>query len=95
MKDIHFKFWTPGHAPADDGRTFGAAAHGYAGTGVWHEPDEPAAGIWQQALPGELVGGSYAEVWAQLDRRTGRPDAALIPRGWPRSSANRAASRWA
>ena len=73
-----FSFWAPGHAPADDGRTFGAAAHGYAGAGVWHQPDEPAVEFWPQALPGEPVVGTYAAVWAHLDRMAWRPAAAIL-----------------
>ena len=74
----HFTFWTPGHAPADDGRAFGCAAHGYAGDGVWQEPGRSGSGIWRQALPGESLAGAYAEVWSQLDRVAWRPAAALI-----------------
>ncbi len=57
MKDLHFKFWTPGHASADDSRTFGCAAHGYANDGVWREPGGSGSGIWRQALPGESLAG--------------------------------------
>jgi hypothetical protein len=78
MKDLHFKFWTPGHASADDSRTFGCAAHGYANDGVWREPGAFGSGIWRQALPGESLAGTYDEVWSQLDRVAWRPAAALI-----------------
>jgi len=78
MKDIRFTFWTPGNAPADDGHTFGCAAHGFARAGVWQEPGEPAAGIWPRSLPGEAVAGAYEQVWAQLDRIAWRPAAAVI-----------------
>lgn len=78
MTDIHFSFWTPGHAPSDDGRTFGCAAHGYAGDNVWRDPDGPRAGTWPHPLPGEPVAGTYEDVWAQLDRVAWRPAAALI-----------------
>jgi hypothetical protein len=78
MKDLHFKFWTPGHASVDDSRTFGCAAHGYANDGVWREPGAFGSGIWRQALPGESLAGTYDEVWSQLDRVAWRPAAALI-----------------
>ncbi|MEI7437145.1 MAG: hypothetical protein WCL16_10120 [bacterium] len=78
MNDFCFTFWTPGHASADDSRTFGCAAHGYANDGVWREPGAFGSGIWRQALPGESLAGTYDEVWSQLDRVAWRPAAALI-----------------
>lgn len=78
MTDIHFKFWTPRHAPADDGRLFGCAAHGYASAGVWRAPEEPGSDIWPHALNAEPVVGAYGEVWAELEQLAWRPAAAIL-----------------
>jgi len=78
MSNAHFSFWTPGHVPADEGRSFGCAAHGYASAGDWREPQAPGAGLWPAALNAEPVSGTYAAAWERLDRVAWRPAAALL-----------------
>ncbi len=73
-----FAFWTPGRAPAGDGSIFGCAAHGLAAPGQWIAPTLPASTVWPTRLNGETLSGTYADVLAQLERRTRKPTAAVV-----------------
>jgi hypothetical protein len=78
MKTWTLTFWTPGHAPVDDGRTFGCASHGIAAAGAWCGPEEAAAAGWSDnGLKGEVVAGTYDAVLARLGQFAWKPAAAI------------------
>ena len=79
MKTWTLTFWTPGHAPVDDGRTFGCASHGIAAANLWRGPEEAAAAVWlESGLKGEVMAGAYDAVLAQLGQLTSKPAAAIV-----------------
>jgi hypothetical protein len=79
MKNWLLTFWTPGHAPADDGQTFGCASHGIAAANLWRGPEEAAAAGWSDnGLEGEVVAGTYDAVLARLDQIAWKPAAAVV-----------------
>jgi hypothetical protein len=79
MRNRTLTFWTPGHAPADDGQTFGCASHGIATAKLWRGPEEAAAAGWSDnGLEGEVVAGTYDAVLARLGRVTAKPAAAMV-----------------
>ena len=79
MKTWTPTFWTPGHAPADDGQTFGCASHGIAAANLWRGPKEAAAAGWSgKGLRGEVLAGRYDEVLARLGQLAWKPAAAIV-----------------
>lgn len=77
MKEWTIRFWTPGHAPADDGQTFGCATHGLAGPGLWVAPTDATHAEWPTRLTGATLAGTYAGVLAQLEQLPQPPAAAV------------------
>ena len=79
MKTWTVKFWSTGHAPADDGKTFGCASHGIATADLWRGPEEAAAVNWlENGFRGEVLSGTYAAVLAQLGQLGWKPAAAMV-----------------
>ena len=79
MKTWTLTFWTPGHAPVDDGHIFGCASHGIATAGVWFDPEEAAAAGWSDnGLEGDALAGTYDAVLARLGRLAWKPAAAGV-----------------
>jgi hypothetical protein len=78
MKPWKFTFWTPGHAPLDDGATFGCASHGLAATNIWSAPGDSKAVFASTALQGEVIAGTHDEVLERLRHISFAPKAAII-----------------
>lgn len=78
MQECTIRFWTPGHAPADDGHTFGCATHGLAGPGLWVAPTDSNHAEWPTRLTGTTLAGTYAGVLAQLEHLPQPPAAAVV-----------------
>jgi hypothetical protein len=79
MKTWTLTFWTPGHAPVDDGRTFGCASHGIAAANFWRGPEEEAAAGWSDnGLRGQVVASTYEAVLARLGQLAWEPAAAIV-----------------
>ncbi len=78
MKEWTIRFWTPGHAPAEDSRTFGCATHGLAGPGLWVAPTDATHAGWPTRVTGTTLAGTYAGVLAQLEKLPQPPAAAVV-----------------
>jgi hypothetical protein len=79
MKTWTPTFWTPGHAPADDGHIFGCASHGIAAANLWRGPEDAAAAGWSgNGLRGEVLAGTYAAVLVRLGQLAWKPAAAIV-----------------
>lgn len=88
MKPVRICFWTPGHAPTDDGAVLGCASHGMiAGDGRWIEPEENTREFWVETPAGKLFSGSFAEIVAQVKSLSFTPSGLLVLLAHGESSA--------
>lgn len=79
MKNWTLTFWSTGHAPVNDGQTFGCASHGIATADFWRGPEEVATAGWlDNGVRGEVLSGTYATVLAQLEKLAWKPAAAIV-----------------
>ena len=74
MKHWNIKFWLPGKMPAGE-NVFGCSTYGYATHTSWFNPEDTPVYTWNFTPVGEVLSGSYSEVYEQLKEITFVPKA--------------------